>query len=156
MNILFLDYDGVVNTPMWNEEGTYCCFGFPEDQKVNSFQCVQWVSEFCEKYDFSIVVTSSWRLATSLYKECLYNGGLRRNIKIVGCTAFGDDSDREFEIATYLKMHNEIDKYLIFDDYEDFDCLKDHLVQCETDVGFNILKFKEAEELYNKLYGKRN
>ena len=154
MNILFLDYDGVVNTPMWNEEGTHFRFGFPEDERVNNFQNLQWVSEFCEKYNFSIVVTSTWRFITPWYKECLYNGGLRKDIKIVGCTDIDNTGDRELEIAGYLALHEEIEKYLIFDDYENFKYLRDHVVLCDTDLGFNILKFDEAEELYEKLYGK--
>ena len=34
INILFLDYDGVVNTPLWDENGTNLSFGFPENGKV--------------------------------------------------------------------------------------------------------------------------
>ena len=64
MNILFLDYDGVVNTPQWRPHPVdpsrmLCTYNFPRDNKVNDFQCVQWISEFCQKYDYSIVVTSS-------------------------------------------------------------------------------------------------
>ena len=156
MNVLFLDYDGVVNTPMWNEEGTEFRFSFPEDKRVNNFQCVQWVSEFCEKYNFSIVVTSTWRFMTPLYKECLYNGGLRRTVKIIGCTDVDDCGNRELEIAGYLELHPEIDKYIIFDDCKEFNYLKDHVVFCETDLGFHILKFDEEEELYDRLYGEQN
>lgn len=153
MNILFLDYDGVVNTPMWDDNGTHFGFGFPEDNKVNNFQCVQWVSEFCEKYRFSIVVTSTWRFSTPFYKECLYNGGLRKTIEIVGCTLVDNSFNRELEIASYLAMHKDIKKYLIFDDSTDFILLKDHVIKCETELGFNITKYAEAQELYKKLYG---
>ena len=59
--VLFLDYDGVVNTPMWNEKGTICRYNMPKDGKVNNFQAVQWISEFCQKFHFQIVVTSTWR-----------------------------------------------------------------------------------------------
>lgn len=33
MNIVFLDYDGVVNTPMWSDDGKYCRYGMPSDNK---------------------------------------------------------------------------------------------------------------------------
>ncbi len=85
MNVLFLDYDGVVNTPMWDETGEKCTYNFPQDNKVNNFQCVQWVSEFCQKYGYSIVVSSSWRNREN-YRECLLNGGLRDGIEILGKT----------------------------------------------------------------------
>ncbi len=75
--MFFLDYDGIVNTPLWSADGKKCTFGYPFDNKVNNFQCVQWVSEFCEKYNYSIVVSSTWRLHNN-YQECLQNGGLRK------------------------------------------------------------------------------
>ena len=68
--VLFLDYDGVVNTLMWNDKGTRVSYNFPKDNKVNNFQAVQWVSEFCLKCKYDIVVTSSWR-EDSNYKELI-------------------------------------------------------------------------------------
>ena len=156
MNVLFLDYDGVVNTPMWDNKGTDFGFSFPEDAKVNNFQCVQWVSQFCKKHNFAIVVTSTWRYLTPLYKECLIYGGLREGIEIIGCTNIDSIGDRELEIAEYLELHTEIEKYIIFDDYDKFGVLKDHVVQCETDLGFNKLKFEEAELFYEKLHEQKN
>ena len=41
INVLFLDYDGVVNVPMWNDEGTKCEYGYPKQGRVNSFQACQ-------------------------------------------------------------------------------------------------------------------
>lgn len=57
MNVVFLDYDGVVNTPMLGDDGIECCC-YPDDNKVNNVQAVQLVSDFCLKYDYSIVVSS--------------------------------------------------------------------------------------------------
>ena len=36
MNIVFLDYDGVVNTLMFDGENENPYFNFPEDNKVNN------------------------------------------------------------------------------------------------------------------------
>lgn len=87
MNILFLDYDGVVNTPMWDDKGQTVRYNFPEDKKVNSFQVAQWVFHFCRTYNYSIVVSSSWRFEDN-YEECLRNDGLWADIKIVGTTSY--------------------------------------------------------------------
>lgn len=46
--VVFLDHDDVVNIPMWNEKGTKCSYNYPKDKKINAFQSVQWVSEFCK------------------------------------------------------------------------------------------------------------
>lgn len=61
--VIFLDYDGVVNIPKWeNRNGKWHCrYSNVLDGKVNDEQAVQWVSEFCQKYGFGIVVSSTWR-----------------------------------------------------------------------------------------------
>ena len=149
MNVIFLDYDGVVNTPMWNEDGTQCSYGFPKQGKVNNFQAVQWVSEFCQKYHYSIVVSSTWRMDDN-YKECLINGGLRDGIEILGKTKILHKT-RGVEIEQYLKEHPEVDNYLIFDDEEDFfDYQYAHLVLTDDTVGFMMNDFKEAAKLHRK------
>ena len=54
--VLFLDYDGVVNTMMWSDDGKHCGYNFPSHNRVNNFQAVQWISDFCIKYKFDIIV----------------------------------------------------------------------------------------------------
>ena len=155
MNVVFLDYDGVVNIAMWNQEGTRCLFNFPEDDKVNHFQAVQWVSEFCQKFDYKIVVTSTWRRYSN-YKDCLINGGLRDGIEILGKTDEIFDGCRGDEIQKYLDEHPEIDNYLIFDDEFDFNKEQGkHFVQCDIDVGFNLECYNVASRLNNYFQNKR-
>jgi hypothetical protein len=159
MNVIFLDYDGVVNTPQWTKkaDGTFNCrYNFPEDGKVNDWQSVQWVSEFCQRYGYSIVVSSTWRTERN-YKECLVNGGLRNGIEVLGRTP--DCGPRGDEIATYLREHPEITGYLIFDDETDMSCYfsenehytfknMNRLVKCQTDKGFKQDEFIQAESLH--------
>lgn len=186
MNILFLDYDGVVNTPQWHPHPAdpsrmLCTYNFPRDNKVNDFQCVQWISEFCQKYDYSIVVTSSWRWEDN-YKECLINGGLRQGIKIIGKTPdymsyFG--ATRGDEIQAWLDIHHEENiNFLIVDDtceedlevhkidYENkkiveldkFQTLKlqDRFIQTNTLIGFREPNFHYAEQIHQAFNSKRN
>lgn len=148
-SVVFLDYDGVVNTPMWSANGKRCSFGFPSDNKVNNFQCVQWVSEFCQKFGYSIVVTSTWRFDNN-YKECLINGGLRDGIKILGRTPNINNANRGAEIQQYLTDHPEIESFLIFDDETDMGELIDHLVKCNPYVGFGLAELEKAEKLHKK------
>ena len=156
MRVVFLDYDGVVNTPMWSEDGKVCSFAHPEDNKVNNFQCVQWVSEFCQKYEYSIVVTSTWRFSNN-YKECLINGGLRDGIKILGRTPHIYDGNRGDEIIKYLKNHPEIDDFLIIDDdcFDMEDCLLDRFVKCDSNAGFTATQMLRAERIHNNLIDKK-
>ena len=149
--ILFLDYDGVVNTPMWNERGTKVSYGFPEDGKVNNFQAVQWVSEFCRKCNFDIVVTSSWREEKN-YRECLTGGGLRGEIAIAGALPVDEKKSRGELIRDYLLAHPEIKYYLIADDEEDL--LPEqigHLVKTNPCYGFLEPEFHRCIALYLKM-----
>ena len=151
MNVIFLDYDGVVNKAMWNEDGTKCCFNFPEDGKVNDFQAVKWIEQFCKEYNYSIVVSSSWRSEPN-YKECLYNGGLSRNIEIIGCTPYlGFGFIREDEIAFYLKDHPEIDNYIIVDDVDEFPNMQEHFIKTEESRGFGWPEKDKAIQIHNSL-----
>lgn len=147
LKVVFLDYDGVVNTPMWNEDGSRCRFGMPYDNKVNNFQAVQWVSEFCQKYGYSIVVTSTWRMDKN-WKECLINGGLRDGIEILDRTNIMHD--RGEEIMTWLLDHPEVKTWLIIDDevYDFHSEQRSRCVKTRPDVGFMEDDFYKAVMLH--------
>lgn len=155
MKVIFLDFDGVVNNIIWNSEGTKCSYNFPSDGKVNDFQAVQWVSQFCELYNYSIIITSSWRNHSNC-KDCLKQGGLRNKIKIIDCLPLDYDKQRSELIIEYLESHKDIDGYLIFDDEIDkgyTNELKDHLILCDED-GFHYKSFRIAEKYHKRLYEK--
>ena len=146
--ICFLDYDGVVNTPMWNEEGTHCSYNYNGHGKVNNFQAVQWLSEACQKFGYDIVVTSTWRLWDN-YKECLINGGLRKGIEVLGRTDRIRGVPRGAEIKKYIEDHPEIQYYVIVDD--EADMLPEqmgHFIMTNGDTGFNLSEFKRFEEIF--------
>lgn len=155
MNVVFLDYDGVVNVPTWIKKGDkwVCQFNFPSDGRVNDEQCVQWVSEFCERFNYSIVVSSTWRQYKN-YMECLWNAGLRDGIAILGTTPRIRDRERGVEIGVWLKQHPEVENYLIFDDDDDMTVHMDHLVQCNTFHGFRGDEYQKACELHEKFMRK--
>lgn len=151
MNILFLDYDGVVNNVLWNSDGTKASYGYPSDNKVNDFQAVQWVSEFCQKMNYKIVVTSTWRKKPN-YKECLVNGGLRKGIEILGCTdVFEENASRGSEITKYLEDHPDIENWLVVDDESVFDGYPEILnrfVHCRCNQGFGMDEYSFAVYLH--------
>ena len=158
--VAFVDYDGVVNCPIWNDKGTSSRYNFPSDWKVNNFQAVQWLSEFCKKCKYDIVVTSTWRSHAN-YKECLINGGLREGIQILGKT---DDlcydhpwpePTRGYEIKKYLEEHPEIQYYIIIDDENQFlDEQQQHFVKIINDwTGFGYLEMQKCIDIYMKDLG---
>jgi hypothetical protein len=150
MNVIFLDFDGVVNIPYWSkdEKGEFHCgFNFPRHGTVNSYQAIQLVSEFCEKYNYSIVVSSTWRLGDFDYIKCLYDSGLREKVKVLGRTP-RLKGQRGDEITQYLKEHPEIENYLIFDDDKDMTIHMDRLIHCDCQVGFTLREYCKAESLH--------
>lgn len=150
MNVVFLDYDGVVNTPMWDKDGKHCRYNFASDNKVNNFQAVQWLSGFCQKYEYAIVITSTWRSSDN-YKDCLINGGLRDGIKILGRTPHLFNNCRGDEIQAYINNHPEIENFLIFDDDTDMGNLKNHLIKTDTVIGFSLNSYEAAVRLHKTL-----
>ena len=154
---------GVVNVPMWNEKGTKCSYGWPKEGKVNNFQAVQWLSEFCKKCRYDIVVTSTWRSSPN-YAECLIDGGLREGIEILGKT---DDLNYEhpwpeptrgYEIKKYLEEHPEIKFYIIIDDENQFlPEQQDHFVKIINDnTGFGYLEMEMCKDIYMKDLGHKS
>jgi hypothetical protein len=156
--VVFLDYDGVVNTIIWEynpETNKYRAdYSFPRRNKVNNYQAVQWLSELCIKYGIDIVVTSTWRMSEN-YKECLINSGLRDGIKILGkvpevSTNKCVQTLRAEQINQYLKANPEIGNQFIIldDDYVDVSAYgynnKDHFIRCRTNAGFGLEEFEEA------------
>lgn len=147
MNIVFLDYDGVVNTLIYSEKDNDFNFNFPKDNKVNNYQAVKWLEKLCKEYKAKIVVTSSWREYDN-YKECLYNGGLSKDIEIIGKIK-DYKYIRGSAIREYLDEHTEIEQYVILDDENvdkenNYD-INTHFVRTETNRGFDYYEYQKAK-----------
>ena len=157
-SVIFLDYDGVINNILWNHECTNARYNFPDDNCVNDFQAVQWISQLCEDFGLDIVVTSSWRLRDN-YADCLLNAGLRGG-KILGRTEIDHTltKTRGEQIIDYLDNHPEIDEYIIIDDERhDFDKYPylSHRFYQVTGDGFYYTAFCDVCKLIISLRGEK-
>lgn len=152
INVLFLDYDGVVNNIVWDDEGKRATYGWPSDNKVNDFQAVQWVAKLCSEYNFKIVVSSSWRRRNN-YIDCLYNGGLPKSIEVIGRT--GNKLTRSHEIVDWLiTTEYDVQNFIILDDdsfdFERQQILRDHFYHVKGD-GFYYTAYEECRKLCEQL-----
>lgn len=148
-NIIFLDYDGVVNTLMFGKKREEPYFNFPNDNSVNNYQAVKWLEKLCLEFKAKIVVTSTWRLDIN-YKECLYNGGLSPNIEIIGKTD-NEGCRRINQIQRWIDNNKNIIKnYVIFDD-EQIDVKNKHFIKTDTYIGITIYEYTKAKEIFNKV-----
>ena len=157
--IIFLDYDGVVNTPIWmnykrsdGSEYFTARYAWPHDGFVNNFQAICWLNELYKKYPYDIVVTSSWRMdcRKTTYQECLYNGGLSKDINILGCV--DDGYARDLLIEKWLSDNNYTGRYIILDD-DNYYCdsnLKDRVVLTDADIGITVKDYHKMERLFNE------
>lgn len=136
-NIVFLDFDGVINLDVNNYTGPF-----------NDKEQMKNLNKFCIENNFKIVVISSWRKYSN-YKEILYNSGLNRNISIIGSTDVLE-KDRESEIIDYLGKNNNINKFIILDDGK-FNELSRFQIKTNFNEGFDDEKYKEANILINKI-----
>ena len=151
--IIFLDYDGVVNTPMW---GTYngvfkCGFCKPLSGRVNNFQAICWLNELYKKIKYKIVVSSSWRYLCKevSYSQCLYNSGLNKNIEIIGCIPVLPSKNRIEEIDRWLNDNQQIvEDYVVLDDIPDLKNHNSRLVKCNYKFGFGETEFKMVIKIF--------
>jgi len=144
--IIFLDYDGVVNTIIWRkyprENQFKARYGFPSDGFVNNYQAICWLNDLYKKIPYNIVVSSTWRFHKN-YKQCLYRGGLDKNIPILGCTPRVEGC-RGDEIKQWIIDNNFNNKFIILDDDTDMGEYMENLIKCDCYLGFTIKEYEEC------------
>lgn len=141
MKLVFLDYDGVINTILKSNGRPNLQFFHPRDGKVNNPEAVKWLNLLCLETGAKIVVTSSWRNYSN-YQEVLRNSGLDDRIKILGKTP--EFEHRYQEIQAFLdSFPYEIENFVILDDAP-IKCFSKNQVKCSIFKGLNFKKYKEA------------
>lgn len=157
--VVFLDFDGVVNTLMIYKEpikarrllqkdGYYFDLCYPQDKRVSNTQAVLWLEKLCKEFNADIVITSTWRKDYELACECLYNSGLSKEIKIIDKTPWLDGY-RGTEIDAWLKKHS-CSTFVILDDDTDMAPYMDHLVKTDFDTGITVTIYERARQLLQK------
>ena len=132
-NVLFLDFDGVINIDVNN-------YG----RKPFDPSCMENINRLCKTYDLRIVVISSWKKYPN-YQKLLYDSGLDRSVTVLGKTETVN-GPREEEIKKYLADHIYIDRFIILDDGV-FDELTPYHVRTRFTEGFSDQKYEEAAQL---------
>ena len=148
--VIFLDFDGVVTTP--------------ESDYVFVPELMTRLGRLLEETDACIVISSSRRCGTlEQTKESIVspdNTHVRNHPfpyydRIVGQTPFVITSVRGEQVAAYLEMHPEVERYVILDDERRFlpEQFK-HLVFVDEETGLTDKDVERAEEIL--LNEKRN
>ena len=153
--IIFLDFDGVVNTIYYREyprlNKTLFNYAHAADGFVNNRQAIEWLNELYKRYDYEIVVTSTWRYSCD-YKQILYNSGLDSSIEILGATPKLNDCKRGDEIAQWIiDNHMEDRDVIILDDDDDMGIMSNSLIKCDGLLGFTIYEYMECLQRFQDL-----
>lgn len=169
INVLFLDFDGVINTQQFykdklhkdtilSKDNYYIDICSPSYNRVSNTQAVTLIDMLCHKFDLKIVVTSTWRIHGD-QAETLYNSGLSRDIEVLGQTDRLGSRDKE--ILSYIDSCNTYNRFMhtgpyiknflvLDDDIGDMVLVKDHLIQTNVYDGFTFSKYLEACELIER------
>lgn len=149
MKVIFLDFDGVVNTLWFYDVDKEPNYNLPGITRVNNTQAIGWLNKLCRETDAKIVITSTWRFRPDV-RECLYDAGLNKNIEILDITPSFSNCHRGAEIKWWLDRHKveyDIDNFVILDDDKDMDELKYKLVQTDTITGLDYYDYEYALKL---------
>ena len=152
--IIFLDFDGVVETIYWekNEDGVWD-FNVHKTgrNELNNKQAIGWLNELYKKIPYDIVVSSTWRINTSVeaLQNLLINSGFNPEIQVIGKTPVLYQQ-RGLEIQEWIDTHEFKGKFIIIDDDSDMCNLLPLLVRCDCQLGFTIYDYQKALRLLNE------
>ena len=177
MNVIFLDIDGVLNSPNYTKrykemktrkERTYKNI---DDNALNYLQKLQ------NKYDAKIVLISTWRkwgksISIDKFKKSIKKNPITENerakdyanlrtlyekIRLEYDLDLDDMTDdlqnRMLEIQLYLLLHREIEKFVILDDDDEnfTEMFEEQFVQCCTEGdSFGEKEFEQACTSFNQ------
>ena len=147
---LFLDMDGVLNTPSWG------MFVYMHDSKPRDHEreldprSLGLFNHMCKEinryWDLKIIISSTWRGGIDSLKELqekFLSYGIAQAVS--GCTGPHMDTRGE-EIAEFIKECPKITNYIILDDESDAVIGHDSskFVWTNPNVGFNINTYQEV------------
>jgi hypothetical protein len=142
--VLFLDIDGVLNTPQDRMH--------PDPDQCLTPVLLARLDLFLKETNCSAVISSSWRCRHTLdsLQGVFTENGFTSTNSIVSFTpdfaAEGWSSiPRGLEIDSWLKEHSEVTHFAILDDTDDMLHLTDHLVLVDDSTGLteaNLIKLR--------------
>jgi hypothetical protein len=136
MNVIFLDIDGVLNTP-----GSCPPYNDVLERPWIGIEplFVERLNELTRTVGAAIVLSSSWRLWLPRHahpiEPTLRKAGI--TAPFLGCTGRKGnraDGKRGEEVADWLTEHPEVQSWVVLDDTDDFDNLPSHRVLITNEV----------------------
>lgn len=146
--IVFLDIDGVLNSRKWAEARMNA--GKAPYDEFDPYN-VRALEHIYDKANCSIVLSSSWRIGSTLLRiERLIRRADWRfaQVPLIGQTPIMDTNFRGDEITAWFERSGYQGKFVCLDDDEDF-LMEHNLIQTNSDVGLTMDDARRAIEILN-------
>ena len=152
--IIFLDFDGVVETIYWEKDDNgIWSFNIHKEgrRELSNKQAIGWLNELYKKVPYDIVVSSTWRINKPVeeLQDLLINSGFNPEIQVIGKTPVLYQQ-RGMEIQEWINIHEFKGKFIIIDDDSDMCHLLPLLVRCDCQLGFTIYDYQKALRLLSE------
>lgn len=152
MKVIFLDFDGVLNSAKYRESVEDYHSNFVDERKL------EMLADFVREVNAEIVLSTQWRLHWNEDDTQEHPDGYRINelfakygMKIYSKTeSFGNN--RNLEVADWLARH-EVENYVIFDDFDFFwsEVNRAHFVKTnDAKDGLTEYEIGTARLIFNK------
>ena len=147
MNIVFLDFDGVLNT----NDSLRGELRIHADKIRNFYYLI-------DQTNAEVVISSSWRYDDDLYLNAMKiacnefdpNKFYYIKNRIIGTTPHIDSCNRELEVLHYV-YENDVKNFIAIDDNPNWNNIHnifpnnpDWLIETNPNIGFNLIQLKLA------------
>lgn len=153
MKVIFLDFDGVLNSVqsmIYNNR--LKLLGLTDTPTHESFcpiasSNLQYILE--ELPDVQVVVSSTWRKYKTLValQEIFKTNRLLPD-RMIGTTPVSKEGYRGKEIESYLKDHPEVTDFVIIDDDKDMEPYMNRLVKTDSRLGLTFVDAERVVEMF--------
>lgn len=140
--IIFLDIDGVLNNEKSMDLYRTCEILWPDN--------IAQLNKILKATGAKIVISSFWRY-TEKFPDCLiYSGVWNAKSLVVGLTPEFSNTERVFEIESWIQRNNYTGLFCILDDYHDMHHLNEHLFKINPDTGLTSIDADAIIKYLNK------
>ena len=147
MKIIFLDFDGVLNSS--EHMATLTNESLSIEHKQLDRKAVGRLNWITDEMGAKIVISSTWRILHKIDE-------LKEFLKMAGCTGqvigvtpkLG--KHRGLEIKQWLDEHPNVESFVILDDDSDMDGVMEHLVKTEWKLGLQDEHVKLAIKMLSQ------
>jgi hypothetical protein len=146
-NLLFLDFDGVINGPGFHVGKTKSVL-FDKMVMLYHTDAVKRLNQIANEFQTDIIISSSWRhIGLEYCRHYLYEAGIDETVPIIDTTGRDIPYHRWREIMNWLRLHPSFTNFVILDDLE-MSVLSNYHVRTSFNTGLSEEKADEVRKLY--------